>query len=100
MAYKPAWLQCLTHGLPKIGAGSENSLEAHLHIDDHDEQADEAEAFADEAPLCCTTMKFEFKRSAYGAFESVDYPGFNAGHFNIPMCVCDMPDILDKLSWS
>lgn len=89
---RPAWLKCLTHGEPEAGVRYDDEFEPMLHTsgfpDDEDEDVDEDEG------IRCPFLKFEFKRRT----DVVDGP-FGLS-YTVPMCVRDMPDIIDRLTWS
>ncbi len=98
----PFWLKCLTHGSPDAGMGSRDEFEPLLHLDDNDDEEDIANNAANlrEWEVRSSTMKFEFKRRTVAAETTDYYPGYAVGPCCVPMCVCDMPDVLKMLTWS
>ena len=93
--HSPAWLGCLTHADARVGVQPrDDELEAHLHLDE--DAFDDAEMVGSDGYLC-TTIELEFKRY---------HPPPNPHHgyvdpgVSVPMCVNDMPNVLDKLAWS
>ena len=103
----PPWLKCLTHGAPNAGTGGSDTFEPLLHLDNHENDdediADEAEGMGDgseNSPIRSSTMKFEFKRRTVASMSVDHYPGYGVADYCIPMCVCDMPDVLKTLTWS
>ena len=87
--YSPAWLKCLTHAEPEAGIRHQDEFEPMLQIGDED-MGDE-DIVDENETIRCSYLKFEFKRrtEVYGDLSHT-----------VPMCVRDMPDIVDQLTWS
>jgi hypothetical protein len=96
----PGWLKCLTHGHPDAGTGKCDTFEPHLHIREQEGEEEEEDDEVQERDMRCTAIKFEFKRSTVASVGLDHYPGYGVCPYTIPMCVGDMPDILDQLTWS
>ena len=90
--HSPAWLKCLTHAEPEAGIRHQDEFEPMLHIGDED-MGDE-DMGDDDATIRCSFLKFEFKR------RTEVYGGPYGCSYTVPMCVRDMPDIVDQLTWS
>ena len=88
----PAWTRCITHAGPD--AGPSDDFVAEIHFDGEDN--------FDGGDISCTRMRFHLHRNAFlardGDFMTLGEPV--ACRVRLPMCVRDMPDILEKLVWA
>lgn len=99
----PEWLSCIVHGNPTAGTGANDEFQPMLHdgrpVEDWN-NVENDDAMEMNEDLGCKYLMFEFRRATAGLKPVVDYPGYAIAEYVIPMCVGDMPDILDKLTWA